>query len=229
MTVDTSKSQPTGLSGLFLGELYPFNVSSSLDQESSPTRLRVLVSQKVREGDYWGSIDLLTQLINHYPDQAMDYNNRGLIYFYLGQWDQSIDDLNQAITLNPRLDSAYNNRGNCYVKKGFFNEAIEDYATALDFNPANLKALINQGITYREMGCYELALENFDLALILSQKMQGRLYAERGHTYHLRGDWNCAIADYYRALDHLIQAPSFRSLYYQVQDWLDELTTPMTA
>jgi tetratricopeptide (TPR) repeat protein len=31
-------------------------------------------------------------------------------------------------------------------------------------------------------------------------QLEGNIYAERGRTYELRGDWNCAIADYQKAL-----------------------------
>ncbi|MDB9314841.1 tetratricopeptide repeat protein [Spirulina sp. CS-785/01] len=185
---------------------------------------RALVLQKSKQGEYEEAIALLHDLLSRYPDSAMDYNNRGLLYFQLEEYELALADFDVAIALNESLDQAYNNRANCYARLGQYAEAIADYQIALDFNPANLRAWINQGITYRELGLYDLALENFDITLILGKRLQGRAYGERGRTYHLRGDWNSAIADYQRAIEFLNNNLSARRYKKRVQQWLSELT-----
>lgn len=167
--------------------------------------LRTTVKLSAQMGDYSTAIALLTYLLRHHPDSAVDYNNRGLMYFYDQQYIKAIQDYDLAVVLNPLLDRAYNNRGNCYSRQGKRFVALKDYRMALDLNPFNLRAMINLGITYRELGDYSAALEQFDTALLWGKETgyQGRLYGERGYTYHLRGDWNGAIADYRRALDYL--------------------------
>ncbi|WP_072620531.1 tetratricopeptide repeat protein [Spirulina major] len=194
--------------------------------ETSEREYRDLVLRAVNGGDYQEAIALLDHLITHYPENAIDYNNRGLMYFRLGRYSEAQADYCRALDLNPRLDSAYNNRANCAVAQGQLADAIADYQIALDFNPGNLHAWINQGITYRDMGLYDLALENFDLVLILGKRLKGRVYGERGRTYHLRGDWNSAIADYQRALDHLSNSFSSRRYGKQVEQWRSELLNP---
>lgn len=187
---------------------------------------RALVLERANQGDYWGAIALLDQLIAEYPDSAMDYNNRGLMYFRLGEYERADWDYGMAIALDTRLDSAYNNRANCAVAQGKLGEAIADYQIALDFNPGNLHAWINQGITYRDLGLYDLAIENFDLVLVLGSRLKGRVYGERGRTYHLQGDWNLAIADYQRAINYLCQSFSARRYSKQVERWRDQLLNP---
>jgi tetratricopeptide (TPR) repeat protein len=81
--------------------------------QQSDRDLRALVSYKAQNGDYTSAINLLNQLLSYHPDSAIDYNNRGLMYFYQGKFDQALTDYNRAIALNSRLDSAYNNRANC--------------------------------------------------------------------------------------------------------------------
>ncbi|WP_265263738.1 tetratricopeptide repeat protein [Spirulina subsalsa] len=191
--------------------------------------LRSLVLEHSNLGNYTMAIALLDELIACNPDSAMDYNNRGLMYFNCGEYDQALADYNQAIALNPRLDSAYNNRANCYIAQGQLADAIADYQIALDFNPANWRAWINQGITYRDMGLYDLAIENFDLVLVLGKRLKARSYGERGRTYHLRGDWNLAMGDYQRALESLSNTLPSRRYRKQIQQWLEELLNPMTA
>ncbi|GAB4377097.1 MAG: hypothetical protein Kow00121_25610 [Elainellaceae cyanobacterium] len=193
--------------------------------------LRQQALSAAQQGNHVAAIALFSELILNNPSNASDYSNRGLVYFQNGQIEAALEDYNRAIGLNPRLDSAYNNRANYYAAQGQFLEAILDYDIALDLNPTNVRAWINQGITFRELEMYDRALESFDLALCLG-KLEGHIYAERGRTYHLRGDWNCAIADYQRALVELpdtsssLKNPSVR-LYHQVEVWMDKLLSPL--
>lgn len=188
-------------------------------------RQRSLVLEAAHCGDYDTAIALLNDLLHRHPESAVDYNNRGLMYFQSDRPEEALADYNKALELDPRLDGAYNNRANCYVAQGCLGEAIADYQIALDFNPGNLRAWINQGITYRDLGLYDLALENFDIVLVLGKRLKGRVYGERGRTYHLRGDWNLAIADYNRALEQLSNSFSSRRYKKQVYCWLGELQT----
>lgn len=200
---------------------YQLTLGFQTGHESLSTeQLRTCIKEKADQADYRCAITLLDQLILRDPESAIDYNNRGLMYFKQGDYDQAINDFDQAIALNPYLDKAYNNRANCQAELGYLLSALGDYETALDLNPYNQRAWINKGMTLRELGKYDLALETFDFALILQNTLQGRIYGERGYTYYLRGDWNCAIADYYRALSALPEGDRHR---YKIQEWLSDL------
>jgi tetratricopeptide (TPR) repeat protein len=190
-------------------------------------QLKNYVRAKANQGDYVVAISLLDQLIALRPDNAVHYNNRGLMHFRNNQIIEALCDLSVALEINPKLDSAYNNRANCYAAQGDLGEAIADYDLALDLNPANLRAWINQGIAFRELELFELSLENFDIALLIGNALQERIYAERGRTYHLRGDWNCAVADYQSALNILSNKPNGVSYFYKVQGWLSKLLSPL--
>jgi tetratricopeptide (TPR) repeat protein len=201
----------------------------ALTQAESDRQQRSDILDAADRADYDTAIALLSDLLHRYPDSAIDYNNRGLMYFQSDRTEAALADYNKALELDPRLDGAYNNRANCYAARGCLGEAIADYQIALDFNPGNLRAWINQGITYRDLGLYDLALENFDLVLVLGKRLKGRVYAERGRTYHLRGDWNSAIADYNRAREQLSNTFSSRRCKKQIRLWLDELRACMIA
>lgn len=199
--------------------------SSATVGQSASLRQKALA--EAQQGNHTEAIALLSYLIDQNPNSASDYSNRGLVYFQSGAAAAALADYDRAIELNPRLDSAYNNRANYYAAQGQFLEAILDYDIALDLNPTNVRAWINQGITFRELEMYDRALESLELALCLG-RLEGHVYAERGRTYHLRGDWNCAVADYQRALAALPQSniternPSTR-LRTQVVNWLHDL------
>ncbi|MEH1862323.1 MAG: tetratricopeptide repeat protein [Nostoc sp.] len=189
--------------------------------------LRSFALKLAQQGDYTEAIALLSQLIFRHPHNAVDYNNRGLIYFQSGERQKALYDYNTALKLNPYLASAYNNRANYYAASGELTTALADYDQAIDFNPRHIRAWINRGITWRDLGQYEVAIENFELALLFGQ-LEGHIWAERGRTYHLWGDWNCAIADYRRALTTLPSLDNNKDitgcrLRLQLENWLDEL------
>ncbi len=205
--------------------------SPNLQPELLPDRcLRSYGKAKAKQGDYISAIASLSHLIDRHPDNAIDYNNRGLIYFQSGQLLKAIADYDKAIQLNPQLASAYNNRANYYAASGSLNMAIADYDRALDLNPSHVRAWINRAITWRDLGKYIEALEDLEVAALFGQ-LQGNIYAEQGRTYHLWGDWNLAIANYRRALAQLpVYQPtedfSNNRLRSQVETWLQQLLNP---
>ncbi|MEH2237184.1 tetratricopeptide repeat protein [Nostoc sp.] len=189
--------------------------------------LRSFALKSAQQGDYTEAIALLTQLISRHPHNAVDYNNRGLIYFQSGERQKALYDYNTALKLNPYLASAYNNRANYYAACGELAVALADYDQAIDLNPRHVRAWINRGITWRDLGQYEEAIENFEVALLFGQ-LEGHIWGERGRTYHLWGDWNWAIADYRRALTQLPSIDNTKDLAgyrlrLQLENWLNEL------
>lgn len=200
-----------------------------LEQVKSENQLRASVEEKAAQGNYAVAIALLNQLIKIRPDSAMDYNNRGLMHFRNNQIIEAFTDLTKALAIDPKLDSAYNNRANCHAAQGNLGEAISDYDVALDLNPGNVRAWINQGITFREMGMYELAIENFDIASVLGNSLKERIYGERGRAYHLRGDWNCAVADYQQAIALLSVREDLNKYQDKVETWFSELLYPLKS
>lgn len=202
--------------------------NSELSNEASKSvnilNLRNFALNSAQNGDFSEAIALLSQLIRHYPQNAVDYNNRGLIYFQSGESDKAFCDYNVALRINPNLVSAYNNRANYFAAQGELIEAIADYDRALDLNPSYVRAWINRGITLRDLELYEEAIDNFEVALLFAQ-LEANILAERGRTYHLWGDWNCAIADYHRALKLIPphKSVTHERLHTQISSWLNDL------
>ncbi len=203
---------------------------SSGNVASLDSSLRSYALKSAQQGDFTEAIALLSQLIYRHPQNAIDYNNRGLIYFQSGEKQKAFCDYNTALRLNPSLASAYNNRANYYAACGELAAALVDYERAIDLNPSHVRAWINKGITLRDLGQYEEAIENFEVALLFGQ-LEGHILAEQGRTYHMWGDWNCAIANYRRSLEHLPSNGSKKDipglrLRVQVENWLDDLLCP---
>ena len=222
-TINYYSSSSTALSHQDRIALAKTAFSKAKDSSRLSQTLKTQIRATVSQGNYQLAISLLDRLIAICPNNATYYNNRGLMYYRNRQLLAAIADLTQALEIDPNLDRAYNNRANCYGVRGNLAEAIADYDRALDLNPANLRAWINQGIVFRELKMYDLALENFDITLIIGDSLQARTYAERGRTYYLQGDWNCAIADYQVALNILSASSDPTNLRYKIQIWLAQM------
>lgn len=195
--------------------------------------LRRQALSEANQGRPQDAIAILDYLIAQ-SHSALDYNNRGLMYHRLGDLTKAIQDYDAALHHDPDLDSVYNNRANCYSRQGEKHLAIADYDRAIDLNPLNFKARINLAITLRELGDHGEAIATLETALMLCRdpELTAHIYAERGRTHYLSGDWNCAVADYRRAIAQLQllisthQAPLPRSqeLMQRVTQWLSQLS-----
>lgn len=197
--------------------------------QPSEKELCSAIKETLAQGNYAVAIAMMNELIVLHPNSAVYYNNRGLMYLQNDQFTEAIEDLTHALEIDPHLDQAYNNRANCHAAQGNFITAISDYDVSLEINPSNIRTWINQGITFRELGSYDLAIQNFDIASILSDSFPEMIHAERGRTYHLSGDWNCAVADYRSALELLSNHPKLQEYKMKVKNWFDTLLNPLFA
>ncbi len=198
---------------------------STGDHATTDDTLSRLAAAAVKRQQYAQALRLMGQLIERHPHQAMYYSNRGLVHLRLGQPKAALADCDRAVTLGPDLDQAYNNRAMCHAALGHLTAALDDYERAVDLNPFNSRARINLGATLRQLGDLEGALDCFDEALMFHQ-LPEFIYAERGRTYHLRGDWNCALADYHRTLSTAATAtpnPQIQALVRRVRQYIHEL------
>jgi len=80
--------------------------------------------------DHMKALDLLNRAIELNPNDAINYNNRGVALYKLGRYQQAIKDFNRAIHLDPNDLYAYNNRGDAYYDLGKKNRACNDWRKA---------------------------------------------------------------------------------------------------
>jgi len=108
--------------------------------------------------DYW------SRAISSKQNTVEAYNNRGLAYHELKQYDSAIKDYSQAIRLDPALVNTYNNRGNSYYEKDEYRLALADFYQSLKRKPDYARAHLNRGLVYYQMDKTDQACRDFQNA-----------------------------------------------------------------
>lgn len=92
-----------------------------------------LIAEKT--GDQRNAINFYSYALRSNPDYSPAYNNRGSIYFDLGQKDLAMADYNDAIRCDPQNAWAWANRGILFSHFRNRKQAISDLNRALDIDP----------------------------------------------------------------------------------------------
>ena len=132
-------------------------------------------------------------------NEAICYNDRGIVYDDKGQYDQAISDYSEAVRLNPNYHQAFNNRGLAYDSKGEYQKAIDDFSEAIRQKPDYYDAFNNRGYAYDDNGQYDEAIADYTDALRLKPDFMS-VYFHRGLAYDYKGKYDLAIADETSAL-----------------------------
>ena len=155
---------------------------------------------------------LYSTTIDLNPTCWMAFNNRGIVYNKLGQYQLAIEDYNEAIRIKPDFPVFYLNRGNSYKELSQYQLAIEDYNKALRLKPDFTAAYINRKNAYVKLinRQYQLALEGFNEAI--------RLKPDDADAYNNRGIVYAKLSQYQTALDDFSKAISMKNNYIDAYD-----------
>ena len=142
-------------------------------------------------------IEYLNEAIRLKPNDEA-YNNRGLVYYKLGQYREALADYNEAIRLNPDVADVYSNRGTIYFKLGQYQQALVDYNKAIIMKPKSADAYNNRGLAYGKLGQYQQAVDDFNQATSLKPDYIDA-YNNRGFAYFLQGNKERGCSDAQKA------------------------------
>lgn len=93
------------------------------------------------------------------------FNNLGLSYNKVGNWESEMLALLRAVEINPSLSEARTNLGNVYVRERDYTAAIREYEAALATNPENAKTHNNLGNAYSGRGWMLYAISEYRRSL----------------------------------------------------------------
>ena len=108
--------------------------------------------------DYW------TRAINKNHNSPEAFNNRGLAYHGLKQYQKAIEDYDRAIQLDSGYAAAFNNRGNSYYELTEYQQALANFDASLNLKSNYPKAHLNRGLAYYQLDETDKACRDFQNA-----------------------------------------------------------------
>jgi tetratricopeptide (TPR) repeat protein len=101
------------------------------------------------------------------PDYAEAYNNRGITFKDMGQFDDALADYSKAVSLKPNYIDALYNCGIALQQLNRLDEAIVSYSKAILLRPNYVKALNNRGNIFKDLDRLDEALADLSKAVKL--------------------------------------------------------------
>jgi tetratricopeptide (TPR) repeat protein len=106
---------------------------------------------------------------------AVTFNNRGVAYGELGDYDRAILDYNEALGLRPDDATSIRNLRVGHVKRGIaeanlgeVDAAIADFTKAIELDPSHYLAYLRRGQVLADSGQHELAIPDLEKAQTLA-------------------------------------------------------------
>jgi protein O-mannosyl-transferase len=126
-------------------------------------------------GVWKDGVSLWSNVVKHYPQTDVAYNNRGSAYYTLKEYDKALQDFLVAIQMNPHYAAAYNNICGLYSTKNEHEKALPYCMTSLKINPAEPNTYLILGDIYW-LSDKSLSVEMYKKSISLSS------YYSVGHT-----------------------------------------------
>jgi len=109
-------------------------------------------------------------------------------------------DLDRAIAMNPHNADAYFWRGEADAKAGELGKAVGNLKRALELAPDRKDALLALANIYGGNREYDEAIKYLTRAIRIDPDFaRGTAFAQRGHSYRMKGDMDAARADFAEA------------------------------
>ena len=123
-------------------------------------------------------IEILDGYIEHFPEQAEFYSERGVANVLNYNYGMALKDFTRAIHLDELNEANYRNRGVCFHNMKKYQLALNDYTSSI-------KILINK---------YQNSAQDETIKRLLAQT-----FNMRGMTNQYNGNSDLACDDYYSA------------------------------
>ncbi len=194
----------------------PVNVLAGLSLNEYQSKF----SNYIDDREYDQALKLINEAMAIYPQNAENYNLRGMAHTKLKEYESSITDLTSAIELltsqnkaDPNISSYYINRSQVYIDLNEVGAAVDDLKTAMKIYPNHGQLYYTLAIIYEEkLDDYEAALKNINTAIKLDP-WQVSYYSLRGCIYDDLGKFDCAVAEF---KEEITRVPKFYAGYYQL-------------
>ena len=148
-----------------------------------------------KEGKYKETIDAFHSVLETEPDNADVYNNLGVAYSYVGDFEHAQLYLNKALELDPQLAQAYINLSDSYYKSGDLASAVGTLQRGSYELQDNLAIAHLLARVYIDDQRWEDAI--IELERVLDGEPENYdAYYDLGHVYFELGDYEGAISHF---------------------------------
>ena len=123
----------------------------------------MLIQFLINKRDYNKALAKVKELKMIKPDDILSYSFEGIVYTYLGKFNEAEETLSKIILLAPEFTSGYGLRGNVRRLKKDFDNALSDVYKALELDSENIQALSTLAEIYAEtekIGDFYIHFEN---------------------------------------------------------------------
>lgn len=212
-----SKSAEDSLTNLFFNALEQRNLKKAEAyvkegmalMPGSATWQVLMGNLNIEKGEYDLALKAFTKAIELESDWSNGYNERGILYSELGEYELAIADFNIGIQYaeNDNIKgSFYTNRA---LPKQYLQDwegAYQDLKQALVYNPNDIGALVNLGSLCGEMGKTDEAIKYLEYGLEIIPDEPG-LINNLAFIYVETGAYDQAIQMFSRNIDSGLEVP----------------------
>jgi protein O-GlcNAc transferase len=173
-----------------------------MSQAPQPVDAAELLSRanaSLRQNRLAEALDLYSQIVGHWPDHFLAFNNYGVALERLSRFDAALASFDRALSIKPDYAEAFYNRGIVLLKIRRFDQALASYDQALAIRPDYAEAWANRGVALIELNRLEEALADFTRSLALKADYAEAFY-NRGIALTRLERLEPALADYDSAL-----------------------------
>ena len=154
-----------------------------------------------KQGKFQEAIDIFSNILEHEDDNAEIYNNMGLCYTKLGNFEQAEKSYTKSIKLNPLIPQTYINLSDLYYKSGDLSGAIgvlERGSYEIEDNYVIVHLLAR---VYIEDSRYDMAITELEKILDAQPENYDAFY-DLGRVYFELGNYEASISNFENVIEY---------------------------
>jgi len=144
------------------------------------------------------SINLFTDLVKKYPNQAHAHFILAKNLMDIPDLNGALISMNRSIELDPKMPESYFYRGNIYYGQQNYAAALSDYLKAVELNPKYSEAYYNIGVTYNTTNKFQESIEPLTKAINIMPNEY--MYQTRASSFFNLRRLQEAVDDYTNAI-----------------------------
>ena len=201
-------------------ELLPKNSSSDSEQI-----LNLLFFIAFKERRLKDALELVNHLIIIDPHNSGNFNNQGLVFKEVGDFNSAILSFDKAIKIDPKFVDAYFNSAVTFDALSLYDRAINHYDSVIKLDKDDYLAWVNRGVALKRLGHTLEALHSYKNALSIKFEMP-EVHFNCGIAYFELRDFPKSIESYQLAINF---RPNYSDAYRNLGAVYSELNNHKAA